>query len=205
MKFSLIAGFCIAFVLYMLAILGYVLLDIKHIKVGEYDFTPLSLGHFQDVSQDLKQDLGDEHLLQSPKKEQLSKQHYKSPPLRSSHSPKASPSEPNSNPNPSNWNLSNPSLPQAQSVDSYTKHVYEIIAKHYARSSLRSANTQGEVSLNFRISLEGRIEDIQIIKSSHHSKIDKAVLNVLKGIQKDLKKPSKPYSMSITLAYGKKP
>lgn len=101
-------------------------------------------------------------------------------------------------------------MPQSQAigaaeVDSYTKHVYEIIAKHYARSSLRSANTQGEVSLNFRISLEGKIEDIQIIKSSHHSKIDKAVLNVLKGIQKDLKKPSKPYSMSITLAYGKKP
>lgn len=90
-------------------------------------------------------------------------------------------------------------------VDSYMKYVYELIAKASMRqSALKNATIKGEVSLIFSIDIQGHIHDIYIRKSSKDSHIDKVAISTIKSIEKELKKPSKDYTMSVTLGVGER-
>ena len=92
----------------------------------------------------------------------------------------------------------------AGEMDAYMKHVYEVIAKHYALTQRLKRYKQGEVKLAFKIDMSGVVFDIQVISSSGYAEIDNAAVKTLQGISKDLKKPNKIYTMSITLHYGNK-
>ena len=60
------------------------------------------------------------------------------------------------------------------------------------------------MKLAFKIDMSGVVFDIQVISSSGYAEIDNAAVKTLQGISKDLKKPNKIYTMSITLHYGNK-
>ncbi|MCX2716803.1 hypothetical protein OQH61_03520 [Helicobacter sp. MIT 21-1697] len=88
-------------------------------------------------------------------------------------------------------------------VDSYMKYVYTLIAKASMRQSvLKHTTTKGEVSLIFSIDMQGGIHDIHIHKRSQDSHIDEVAISTIKSIEKELKKPSKEYTMSVTLGIG---
>lgn len=90
-------------------------------------------------------------------------------------------------------------------VDSYMKYVYTLIAQASMRqSALKNATIKGEVSLIFSIDMQGVIKNIYIRKSSQDSQIDEVAISTIKSIEKELKKPSKEYTMSVTLGIGNK-
>lgn len=90
-------------------------------------------------------------------------------------------------------------------VDSYMKYVYTLIAQASMRqSALKNATIKGEVSLIFSIDMQGVIKNIYIRKSSQDSQIDEVARSTIKSIEKELKKPSKEYTMSVTLGIGNK-
>lgn len=90
-------------------------------------------------------------------------------------------------------------------VDSYMKYVYTLIVQASMRqSALKNATIKGEVSLIFSIDMQGVIKNIYIHKSSKDSHIDEVAISTIKSIEKELKKPSKEYTMSVTLGVGNK-
>lgn len=90
-------------------------------------------------------------------------------------------------------------------VDSYMKYVYTLIAQASMRqSALKNATIKGEVSLIFSIDMQGVIKNIYIRKSSQDSQIDEVAISTIKSIEKELKKPSKEYTMSVTLGVGER-
>lgn len=90
-------------------------------------------------------------------------------------------------------------------VDSYMKYVYTLIAQASMRqSAFKNAHIKGEVSLVFSINMQGVIHNIHIRKSSKDSYIDEVAISTIKSIEKELKKPSKEYTMSVTLGIGNK-
>lgn len=90
-------------------------------------------------------------------------------------------------------------------VDSYMKYVYMLITQASMRQSdLKNATIKGEVSLIFSIDMQGMIKNIYIRKSSQNSQIDEVAISTIKSIEKELKKPSKEYTMSVTLGVGER-
>lgn len=90
-------------------------------------------------------------------------------------------------------------------VDSYMKYVYTLITQASMRqSALKNAIIKGEVSLIFSIDMQGMIKNIYIRKSSQNSQIDEVAISTIKSIEKELKKPSKEYTMSVTLGVGER-
>lgn len=90
-------------------------------------------------------------------------------------------------------------------VDSYMKYVYTLITQASMRqSALKNATIKGEVSLIFSIDMQGMIKNIYIHKSSQDSQIDEVAISTIRSIEKELKKPSKEYTMSVTLGIGNK-
>ena len=90
-------------------------------------------------------------------------------------------------------------------VDSYMKYVYTLITQASMRqSALKNATIKGEVSLIFSIDTQGMIKNIYIRKSSQNSQIDEVAISTIKSIEKELKKPSKEYTMSVTLGVGER-
>ena len=72
------------------------------------------------------------------------------------------------------------------------------------QSALKNATIKGEVSLIFSIDTQGMIKNIYIRKSSQNSQIDEVAISTIKSIEKELKKPSKEYTMSVTLGVGER-
>ena len=207
--------------LYILGFLGYYSCDKPHLnKAGEVQITLFSLSHFHNEGEDSQYRENNKEASKTPKTSQNktnTKRAQKSVESKKLQQERNSQAKDN---NPMETALENTqqeakeedSYSQsvqsyasgADEIDAYMKYVYERIARAYMRSSaLRDATIIGEVGLIFHIDTQGVIRDIHINKSSQDTRIDRVALSVLQSVGRDLKKPSKAYTMSVVLSVGK--
>ena len=207
-QFSTIFAFCLAGAVYVVGLIGYFWNTHRVIPASEASITHLSLSHFTTTGQD-----SPKAAQALPPKQKPQKQHKRID-NKSIAKPEQIRTQEGDIIEESILTRQEQSAQSQQSIasqassagemDAYMKHVYEVIAKHYALTQRLKGYKKGEVKLAFKIDMSGVVFDIQVISSSGYAEIDNAAVKPLEGISKDLKKPNKIYTMSITLHYGNK-
>lgn len=197
-RFANICGMIIAASVYTMTFTWY-FHGRHYVKASENNIIQLSLHHFSSTGEQSLTPQTETHRTQDSKKpqEQKTKATQRTKPLpkntQESHIEKTQ-THTSQSANPSQQASS------AGEIDAYTRHVYDVIARHsYKLSRLKSAKARNEVSVVFHIDMDGNVQNVRVSRTCGDEKIDNAAVKIIQGISKDLQKPSKPYTMSVTL------